>query len=592
MKKDEDIFDIALTVYTHKSLAKYPDLADLKAPLTLHTGDLLELAGAEANARAEAIKRYHVKHEPFELFNATAYFIQNALIPAEDKYRILGLRRGATVEEIDRNYQLISSTFFKTEFDLTATWKPDQLRRFNDSYHALLVEVRKDLEKRKLVLGDDKKPPMGKRVPPKEKKLPPGVRKTEDETVILKSPGADLKPQKILSTATEVDHDLAMPEKASAKRQIATPAPAQADPLVAGLETIILDSGTGVPSSATPASDSVFVRQLVEHIGVSTGPVSVISQESPVLNAVGSPDKHAANALEQQLPSAPPAPDATHISEEFAVVTPDTDNGFQNSGLAEVLDAAPVPPVAGILGAKSAHTPETDAVLDSGATMVRSFKPMWFLYTDHKGMPQNEYHLKETTIIGRNRQCDIVIPSPEVSRRHVQLDVINGRLHLTDLGSTNGTYINGERVDKGPIQQGDVMRIDIIEFRVGILGLNAGKTQIRDVAQTRLYAAPATPPAPRMETQLQGLSDPVSGITFSLSKDRMTIGRSLKNDIVIKDSTVSSLHAEIVKERDGWYIRDNDSLNGVYINGKKQQACHIKANDNLRFGRVILELVP
>ena len=56
---------------------------------------------------------------------------------------------------------------------------------------------------------------------------------------------------------------------------------------------------------------------------------------------------------------------------------------------------------------------------------------------------------------------------------------------------------------------------------------------------------------------------------FPLKKEVTTIGRKLDNDLVIQDSLVSRLHAEIRFEDDRYYIYDNESTGGTYLNQKK-----------------------
>lgn len=58
---------------------------------------------------------------------------------------------------------------------------------------------------------------------------------------------------------------------------------------------------------------------------------------------------------------------------------------------------------------------------------------------------------KDTILIGRDRNCDIVLPEVTVSSKHAEISKISNEVYLlTDLGSTNGTYINGEKI-KGSV---------------------------------------------------------------------------------------------------------------------------------------------
>jgi ABC-type multidrug transport system ATPase subunit/ABC-type multidrug transport system permease subunit len=60
--------------------------------------------------------------------------------------------------------------------------------------------------------------------------------------------------------------------------------------------------------------------------------------------------------------------------------------------------------------------------------------------------------------IGRE-QCDIVLDNPQVSRRHALIERDGPRHVLSDVGSTNGTFVNGQRISRRALQPGDVIQI-------------------------------------------------------------------------------------------------------------------------------------
>ncbi len=69
--------------------------------------------------------------------------------------------------------------------------------------------------------------------------------------------------------------------------------------------------------------------------------------------------------------------------------------------------------------------------------------------------------LHHTVTIGRDAGCEVVLPSPRVSRRHVVIEVREGEFLLRDLGSANGTCVNGGVVpDSGRVlADGDVIDV-------------------------------------------------------------------------------------------------------------------------------------
>jgi uncharacterized RDD family membrane protein YckC len=71
--------------------------------------------------------------------------------------------------------------------------------------------------------------------------------------------------------------------------------------------------------------------------------------------------------------------------------------------------------------------------------------------------------------VGRSRRCDVAINDPSVSRKHVFLTVGEGKVHLQDLGSSNGTFVNGERVTtEAELYDGDALRLGDAETIVEV----------------------------------------------------------------------------------------------------------------------------
>ncbi|MCS7273454.1 MAG: FHA domain-containing protein [Fimbriimonadales bacterium] len=68
--------------------------------------------------------------------------------------------------------------------------------------------------------------------------------------------------------------------------------------------------------------------------------------------------------------------------------------------------------------------------------------------------------------IGRETDNALVIPDPTVSRHHARIAIENGTLVVYDLNSTNGTYVNEQRISRQPLKAGDLVRFGNVRFRV------------------------------------------------------------------------------------------------------------------------------
>lgn len=77
---------------------------------------------------------------------------------------------------------------------------------------------------------------------------------------------------------------------------------------------------------------------------------------------------------------------------------------------------------------------------------------------------------KQTVILGRKHSCDLRIPLSSVSREHCQIERRDDGIYLRDLGSSNGTYHNNNRVHEVKLEPGDKVVVGPVHFTVVIDG--------------------------------------------------------------------------------------------------------------------------
>jgi predicted component of type VI protein secretion system len=107
---------------------------------------------------------------------------------------------------------------------------------------------------------------------------------------------------------------------------------------------------------------------------------------------------------------------------------------------------------------------------------------------------------RDLTVIGRREDCDLRIPLGDVSRKHCRVVRSGDTISLEDLGSSNGTFVNGQRITETVLAPGDTVQVGPVVFCVQIDGVPAEE----DMAP--IFSAPAEPayqeemPAEPMET--------------------------------------------------------------------------------------------
>ncbi|NIW44075.1 MAG: FHA domain-containing protein, partial [Gammaproteobacteria bacterium] len=165
-------------------------------------------------------------------------------------------------------------------------------------------------------------------------------------------------------------------------------------------------------------------------------------------------------------------------------------------------------------------------------------------------------------ILGRYVESDLILDDHKISRRHAQITVSESTVIIQDLGSTNGTQVNGQPLSP---RRPFVLKEDHL---VTIGGFSA-----------RIEKKPFVAPQPKtvigdfgdilsteQKLALQGAEIDLRALDFEQT-DRVTIGRTEENDIVLDHPLVSRYHALIEKMGTRFRLKDLNSTNGVFVNG-------------------------
>ena len=210
---------------------------------------------------------------------------------------------------------------------------------------------------------------------------------------------------------------------------------------------------------------------------------------------------------------------------------------------------------------------------------------------------------QDEVVLGRESGVDILIDSPGISRRHARIFVENDQYTLEDLGSSNGTFLNGERLrGRLVLKPGDEIRLGrtvalIYEAEQPQVDATMLDSQQFQGSATVIEGAPAPMGATLVGEEPGPLQKPapiqlvvaVAGETvntYTLSQEKITIGRGEDNLININSRIVSRHHAYLERVKAGYQIVVlPEASNPMLLQGRPLEAPHpLHHGDILRIG--------
>ena len=200
-----------------------------------------------------------------------------------------------------------------------------------------------------------------------------------------------------------------------------------------------------------------------------------------------------------------------------------------------------------------------------------------------------EIILKGQMSLGRSVETDIRLDDTIASRKHAVIDVVGEQVTLTDLNSSNGTYVNELKIGASmTLHNGDRVRIGNTTL--------VFKAAAASSAETNKVTSPQEQPVQDGTVVWQSGAAPMTlvrgdGSEFGLNRS-IRIGRSKDNDIdLLEDTSASHFHCKIDVIAGQAVISDLNSSNGTWVNGKKiSKPVTLKHGDKILVGDSVLRL--
>lgn len=216
----------------------------------------------------------------------------------------------------------------------------------------------------------------------------------------------------------------------------------------------------------------------------------------------------------------------------------------------------------------------------------------WALRSESDLLAGQFFPLAASTVVGRGVESDLRIDDATLSRRHAELTIRGGVLHVRDLGSANGVFVNESPVDAAELCAGDRLRLGSRSFHV--VGPERRVATDTDPADATIIQGgrqgggdtevlDGAGPACLVE-QTGFLGDAGE---LPLQGGHYRLGRNADNDVVIADGSISRLHAMLSPAAGGWRVQDMHSSNGVLVNGERVTMRDLQDGDEIRLGRAV-----
>jgi pSer/pThr/pTyr-binding forkhead associated (FHA) protein/soluble lytic murein transglycosylase-like protein len=214
------------------------------------------------------------------------------------------------------------------------------------------------------------------------------------------------------------------------------------------------------------------------------------------------------------------------------------------------------------------------------------------------GRTSESFELEDgATRIGRASDCEIVLDDEGLSRQHAVVTCRGGRCTLEDRGSSNGTFVNGGRIERAELRDGDRIRLGpYAELEVELDAAPAADSRAAPKGERA-----AREPGARGGRSPGGLSGwlretrftlvPVDeGDPIRLARDVTVVGRDPGAGISIDDDSVSRMHARLDRSGDRLVVTDLKSRNGTRVNGESIVRAEAGEGDQVEFGSIVFEI--
>ncbi len=178
--------------------------------------------------------------------------------------------------------------------------------------------------------------------------------------------------------------------------------------------------------------------------------------------------------------------------------------------------------------------------------------------------------------IGRDPTCELRLDNLNVSRHHARIIWHKGRFQVEDLGSSNGTLVNGRKVEKQELSTNDTITVGKFSVQLKVPALPS-------LPESTIMVAPSTAAQRQLFVVGENVSAQLSG--------ELTVGKVAGVDIRVRGFGVRPIHARLHSNGDGTMRLECVGKARALVGGQKIQTAVVRPGQPFQIGRKVLKLI-
>ena len=231
--------------------------------------------------------------------------------------------------------------------------------------------------------------------------------------------------------------------------------------------------------------------------------------------------------------------------------------------------------------------------IQSSKTIIRPAISDWMLKANSAPLTGQFFQVNHAFTIGRDEKADIMVPLSFISRIHAKLIIKKDKLYVEDSNSSNGTFVNGEKIKSCELRNNDELRLDEFSFLVvgpEVAELSKPRTIVREKKEVLDRIKKTTtknqnkPDLASGKVFLHDIDKHSSGKIYEITRSTNHLSKMLGHHLSTSEKSVSARHVYLNEIELGWEIVNNGASDGLIINDKMQIRAVLQDGDEIIVG--------